>query len=274
MAVPTTITTPITDMATRNEVGGFPPAAYRVAVRAFGVLLGLCAIAWGGFFLPFFWHQASVRQVTVELLRGHAFKTQWLLEEAEQAAADQFPFCNPTNLHDAVVLRHAVLEEAMARGDQTLVSSTSSLLYDNSRTALACSPADSFVWLTLFWLDAVKRGVRPENERYLRLSYDLAPHEAWIALWRNRLSIAMFAQLPPDLADAAIEEFVKLVDTGMLYSETATIFISAAPGVRSLMSQQLRTGKLIPRQIFARTLNEKGFDFDIPGVEKPTRPWQ
>ena len=94
-----------------------------------------------------------------KLLQGHTFKMQWLLDEARQAeAADQSSFCNPTALHNAVVLRLAILNEAIAATNQTLVDSAYDPLYDATRRALSCAPADPFVWLTLFWLDVGKRG--------------------------------------------------------------------------------------------------------------------
>ena len=243
--------------------------------RGFIWLLGLGAVAWGGFVLPLFWQQATLNRVAAELLQGHNFKMQFLLDEAQQAeAAERSSFCNPTGLHNAVILRLSILNQAIAATNRTLVEAAYAPLYAASRRALACSPADALVWLTLFWLDAGKHGFLPANANYLRLSYSLGPNEGWIALWRNRLALALFAQLPTDLSDDAIDEFIKLVDTGQLYPETAAIFANAAPAVQSRLVAHLKTAKAIPREIFAQTLYAKGLDVSIPGVQPPDpRPW-
>jgi hypothetical protein len=243
-------------------------------VRAFVCLLGLAAIAWGGFLLPLFWRDAPLNRIESELLQGHAFKMQVLLENAQQAIPQQSLFCDPIALHDAVILRLNILDNALAVRNQTLVDSGSNRLHAATQRALTCAPADSFAWLTLFWLSARKHGFEQDDAVYLRLSYALGPNEGWIALPRSRLAIAMFTQLPPDLANDAINDFVKLVDTGTLYPEAVAIFAGAAPGVRSLLVERLKSSKPIPREIFARALYDKGFNIDVPGADRPVRPWQ
>jgi len=107
------------------------------------------------------------------------------------------------------------------------------------------------------------------------LSYALGPNEGWISLWRNRLALALFARLPADLANDAIDEFIKLVDTGQLYSETASIFASAAPPIQSRIVEHLKTAKAVPRQLFARALYDRGLDISIPDTTRPSLPsWQ
>jgi hypothetical protein len=245
------------------------------AARIFLWLLGSGAIAWAAFVLPLFWQQATLSRVASELLQGHSFKIQWVLREAQEAeAAQQSSFCDPTILHDAVVLHLAILDDAMSASNKTLVNSAYSPLYDSTRRALSCAPADPFAWLTLFWLDFSKYGFERDNATYLRLSYALGPNEGWIALRRSRLAIALFPRLPADLADDAIDEFIRLVDTGTLYSETAGIFASATPAVQSRLLERIKSAKAVPRQIFARTLYDEGFDVKILGIDGPAQPWR
>jgi hypothetical protein len=260
-------------MAIPNEVHGVRRATF--FVRTFASLLGLGAVAWGGFLLPPFWKQAPLNRVASELLQGHIFKRQALLEEARELdAAEKSSFCDPTELHNAVIVRLAILNEAIAAKDHQLIETAYYPLYDSTRRTLSCAPADPFAWLTLFWLDIAKHGFQPNNAEYLRLSYTLGPNEGWIALWRNQLAVALFERLPADLSNDAIEEFIKLVDTGGLYSQTAAIFASAAPAVQSRIIGCLKSAKPIPRQIFVRTLYDQGLDVDIPGVDSPAPPWQ
>ena len=131
------------------------------------------------------------------------------------------------------------------------------------------------MWLTLFWLDVGKHGF---NRSTMRTICDCPT--LWVqtkdglALWRNRLALALFEQLPADLADDAIDDFVKLVDTDGLYPETVAIFASAAPAVQSRIVEHLKTAKAVSRQTFAKRLYDRGLDVNIPEVERPARPWR
>jgi hypothetical protein len=239
-------------------------------------LLGLAAIAWGVFELPLFWQEATPRSVASRLLQGYTFKTQLLLSEAQQAEdADRQPFCNPTTLRSLATLRLFIYNESIAAANQALVESSYDPVYDAARKALTCAPTDSFLWLTLFWLDGIKHGLEQNNANYLRLSYALGPNEAWIALWRIRLAFQLFEKLPPDLSADAIDEFVMLVKTGQLYWQTAGMFRDAPPVIQNRIVEQLKTSKVTFRRAFARTLHDRGVDVIIPGVETPdVRPWR
>jgi hypothetical protein len=263
-------------MAIPNEICGVRVAAAYFLARTFIYLLGLGAIAWGGLVLPLFWRQAPLDAVASGLAQGNSFKIQMLLDEAQQVeTSEPFSFCNPTKLHNAVVLRLAIPDDAIAAAQQTTIDSAHTSFNDLTRGALACAPTDSFGWLTLFYLGAGKSGLTPENANYLRLSYALGPNEGWIALWRVRLALALFERLPSNLSNDAIEEFVKLVDTGRLYPETAKIFASSTPAAQSRIVDELKRTNSIPRQIFARVLYERGVDLKSLNFEVPDlRPWQ
>jgi hypothetical protein len=246
--------------------------AGRVVARTLTCLLGLAAVAWGGFEFPQFWRQAPLDHVASEVLQGHIFTIPLLMDEAGQLeASEKSSFCNPTAQRDAAVIRLAIVDNLMAENKTR--TSAYAALNQATRTALACAPTDSFAWLTLFWLDVKGHGFTPTNAVFLRLSYAEGPNEGWIALRRNRLAMALFSRLPSDLADDAVDEFVKLVNTGALYSETAAIFAGASPVVQKRLVDALGAAKPIPREIFAKTIYDKGMDLDIPGVEKPSRPW-
>lgn len=251
--------------------GGFE--AGRALARVFTCSLGLAAIAWGSFELPLFWRQAPVDRMASEILQGQTFATPLLMDEAKQIeASEKSSLCNPAVLRDAAAIRLAIVDNLMAEHDK-MPTSAYTTLYQATRTALSCSPTDSFEWLTLFWLDLSGHGLTAKNATYLRLSYALGPNEGWIALRRNRLAIALFPQLPSDLADDAVDEFVRLVNTAALYRETAEIFSRAAPVAQRRLAKALGSAKSIPREMFAKTIYDDGVDIQIPGVERPSRPW-
>lgn len=263
-------------MAIRSEGRGGPMAAAHFLVRTFVCLVGLVAVAWGGAFLPSLWRQAGPKRVSSEILQGHTYKMPALLNEAQQAAAaNPFQLCDPAALHDAVILRIAAFDLTVPRTNQTDADPAYGSLFDATRKALACSPADSFAWLTLFWLQIGKHGYDDGAAKYLRLSYALGPNEGWIMLWRSKLALAVFERLPTDLASDALDDFIKLVETGQLYRETATIFADAAPAVQRRIVERLKTAKATPSQIFTRLLYDRGLDIVIPGVDfRPARPWR
>jgi hypothetical protein len=244
--------------------------------RAFTCLLGVGAIGWGGLELPGFWQQASLDRVATEILQGQTFRARLLADQAQQTEPQEHSsFCNPAVLRDAVAIRLAIYDDAIASKSKTRTDATYIPLYDATRTVLSCEPADSFAWLTLFWLDLTKHGLTPENSAFLRLSYMVGPNEGWIALRRSRLAIALFPRLPADLANDAADEFVKLVDTAALYPETAAIFAHATPAVQGRLAAALKSAKPVQRQIFAETLSELGLQVRIPGVPNtPPRPWE
>ncbi len=263
-AVTTTIIGTMIGMAIPNEArdGVWIAKAYFL-VRAFIYFLGLGAIAWGCFVLPLFRQQEPINQITSQLLRGETFKVRPLLDEARRAAeSEQSTLCNPTELHNEIVVRLVILNESVAANRQVIADPAYSPLYEATQKALACAPADPFAWLTLFWLDVDKHGLRPGNVNYLRLSYALGPNEGWISLWRSRLALAVFEQLPGDLADNAIDEFSKLVNTGQLYQQTSTIFADAPRAAQNRIIEHLKTANPVSRQLFAKALYDRGLNVE------------
>jgi hypothetical protein len=248
--------------------------AYTFA-RVLTWLLAVTAIGWGGFFLPRFWQQAPLDHVASEYLQGQGFNSKTLFHIVREAeTAKQLSFCDATRLRDLLILRLAIFNDAIAERDEASVKLDYAPLYVATRTALSCAPSDSFAWLVLFWLDVGRRGFNSDNAHYLRLSYALSPNEEWIALWRNSLALSIFSQLPADLANDALAEFIKLVNTEELYSQTVKIFAGLTPAVQGRIVAKIGAVKTLPRQIFARMLYDDGIDVDIPGFRKPERPWQ
>ena len=174
-----------------------------------------------------------------------------------------------------LVLRLAIFRQAIGTTDRTLFESSYDALNDAAREALGCSPADSFVWLTLFWIDVARHGLQAENANYLRISYASGPSEAWIALWRNQLAFTLFDRLPADLADDAVGEFIKLVNTRQLYWQTGKIFENASPDGQHRITEHLKTADDVAREAFLIALHREGVDVAVPGqLPSEPRPWR
>jgi hypothetical protein len=242
--------------------------------RIFVFLLGVGAVAWGGLVLPVFKQQTPLNRVTTELLKGRNFKPQAIAAEAQKASTGPFQICNPTALRDAVVIRRAVLVDSIPLGRAPTDSAADSL-EASARSAVACAPTDSFSWLTLFWLDAVKYGPTPQNSRYLQLSYDNGPNEGWIAYWRMQVALRYLDHLSPELSNDVVADFVKILDTQILYNEAAAIFTKLPAATQGRIVDALKNATKNSQQTFAMVLAREGVNVSIPNVELPElRPWK
>jgi hypothetical protein len=135
---------------------------------------------------------------------------------------------------------------------------------------LSCSPADPYLWLALYWLASRRSDFKQDDLKYLRLSYQFGPNEGWIASKRNRLIFESFDRLPPDLANEALDEFVKLVDSSF-YPDAVVILTGPAWRMRDLILPRLKNVAERHRKEFAKALYAKGYDVVVPGVEHPDR---
>jgi hypothetical protein len=225
--------------------------------------------------LPTVWSEEAISQVAPHLIAGEAYKPE-ILAALEARLDDRGSAgLRASALGKAAVIRLRHAEDALGNGDRPTIDARLDSLGRAVDDALANAPADSFLWLVLFWLDNTRDGPQPGHLRYLRMSYALGPHEAWIAVKRNRLALAGFPTLPADLAEASISEFVGLVRSG-LYTEAADI--AAGPGlpIRAILFDRLKDLSEVDRRALARLLHDRDLDdVPVPGTEPlPQRPWR
>src|ERR1019366_8525833 len=134
------------------------------------------------------------------------------------------------------------------------------------RSSLSCVPADPFLWLALYSVEVTENGFKPDYLKYLRMSYRLGPHEGWIVLKRNPLAFTVFQQLPPDLGENAINEFVAMLLDSHFSDQAAEILIGPAWQEREqILSNLTRIGD-VDRKRFADVLQRRGYDLNVPGI--------
>ena len=104
----------------------------------------------------------------------------------------------------------SVAEDAASSADGSVLDAKMEQARAAIRASLACSPADPLLWIAVYWIDKFRDGFRVEQLDELRMSYRLGPNEGWIAIKRNPV---VFDELPTDLADYAIREFVRILET-------------------------------------------------------------
>ena len=246
----------------------------RQLMRAFIVLLGLAGVVWALVNFSAFWRQAGIEQIASEILDHETFKPKALdpfistLAEIEQSR-----YCQPKLLRSAATIRLRLAEEAIAFAEHDVVDDRLSALENGIRSALGCEPADAFLWMVLAWADNAREGPKPEQLTFLRLSYRLGPNEGWIAVRRNRLLLATFPRLPPDLAAAAVGEFGRMLDS-WLYWEAIAIFTGPGWPIRDRLLVSLRDVGERQREAFAKQLYAEGYDVIVPGIaRREPRPW-
>jgi hypothetical protein len=241
-------------------------SAHRVAIVRVGLIVfGAATVAWGLAVFPVFWRESPIEGVAKRIAFGDSFKVEVLASQlAAVEGAETSPYCRPAGIRSSALIRLRLAELALATDDRGLIDSGIEAARQSIRDALSCSPADPFLWMSLYWVDSVRNGAHPDL-RYLRMSYRLGPNEGWIAVTRNRIAFALFSQLPPDMADDVIHEFAGLVETGE-YDTVVQIFTGPAWPVRDLILPHLAQVSFEHRSAFAKAVYAAGYDVAVPGV--------
>jgi hypothetical protein len=247
---------------------------FAVPARLFTVLLGLVAIAWGTMTLPTFWRQLPIQRTADAIVDRDPFKPHAFdLLLPVVAQIEQSDYCRPEALRSAAIIRLRLAEDAMASGERDALDARLVALQDTVRRSLACTPGDSFLWMILTWLDGTREGFQPAQLTYLRLSYQFGPNEGWVAARRNRLALAMFARLPTDLADDAVKEFSRMVDS-WIYWDSIAIFTGPGWPFRERLLASLKDVGQRQREAFYSELYTQGYKVVVPGVApREPRPW-
>lgn len=256
-------------------LAGRPAGRNVVLRRIFTAAFGCTAVIWGLTTLPIFWRQSTLERTAQEIINGEPFKVEVLAGDLPLIETiEKTTFCRPAALRSAAIIRIRIAEEGRSEGVKEKSDAQMNAATDSVRESLSCSPADPFLWLALYWLDSTQHGLRPEDLKYLELSYQLGPNEGWIALKRNSAAFGIFQQLPSNLAELAINEFVGLLKAGF-YEQAAEIFTGPAWPERGLILPHLASIAKLDRQRFWEALYRRGYDVNVPGVaRRESPPWQ
>ena len=100
-----------TAMATKVS-RAVPRRPAEVVVKITISLVGIFAVAWGGWSLPVFKAEASPQFVAAKIFHGDSYKMPRLLltERQAEAVAASYPFCNPAALHSLTAIRLGIFK--------------------------------------------------------------------------------------------------------------------------------------------------------------------
>ena len=232
---------------------------YTLLVRAVAAIFGCIGIWWGSVVLPDFLKFSSTKHIANRIAAGDPFKGNTfvrqrpILRDIETSA-----FCEPSAIRSAAIMRLRMADLVLSSGGHERADELQTL--DSAiRNSLSCSPADPFLWLALFWMNSSDSHLRPDDLNYLRISYSTGPNEGWIGVKRNRLAFARYDQLTADLADNAVVEFGRLVESGF-FQAAAEIFGGLAAKERYLVLAHLNHIPKRSREDFLKVLNNLGYD--------------
>lgn len=244
------------------------------AVRVLTAVVGICSIAWSIYSSIACPAESLLRDSAERILSGEIFSPEQLngLESKLDAISKVSP--GALALSNAVVLRSRLLESELKSHNSDLASSALVDLEAAVAAALAEAPANSFLWLANYWVHELRVDMPDDRVEYLRMSYWLAPNDAWVAIKRNPLALATFSSLPAELQERALSEFARTVRSG-LFVEAADILIGPGWPIQEKLLSRLAEIKESARRNFAKELKSRGLDgATLTFLEnKPSRPF-
>jgi hypothetical protein len=252
----------------------FPRSAVWASVARLVILIiAASSLIWALVVFPVFWSDATMVNVAERIRNREAFKEDALekLKESFEGRASS----HPASLTKLAIIKLRLAESAITSLDQNATEFSYEGLRREIVDALENSPSDPFLWDVLFWVENNRNGFKPDNFKYLQMSYSLGPSEGWIAITRIRFTFALLAQLPEKLRNAAVAEFVGLVSSG-LFDPAANVVVGPGWAMRDELYSRLRTVDPVSRRAFARILYDRNLDdIRIPGVDlTQQRPWR
>lgn len=238
------------------------------------LLFGLAGVLWFYAALPAIRSAAPVRDMTARILSDDRFKSGALSTVAEQIAEQSRLTVEPSEFvrGKALILIRAA-EEAMGRESPGEADRQVKVAIDKVKSSLSVNPTDAFLWLMLYSTAISRDGFDFRNIRYLDQSYVSAPFEGWIALRRNRVSLAIFQILTEKTKTNVVSEFAALIDSGFV-EDAVLNFEGVGRPERERLLASLEEVKGINRESFAKRLARDGVKASVPGVEIDARPWR
>jgi hypothetical protein len=245
-----------------------------LVMRPLVLVLGLLSVLWSVTAIRGYSNDGSRAEIATAILSGDKFNLRQIDWIKSKIASDSVDLKQASAWRGAAVARTFLLESELSAGHREISVSEYEKLQSITRDALARSPADSLMWLTVFWLNSLREKPTASDFTFLRMSYWSGRNEGWMAFKRLPVAFAAFGSLPSEIAESALSEFVGLVRAG---SHWEAVGLLKGPGwpIRDQLVGRLTLVSLSDRRAFARALAAADINgLSIPGVEdRPSRPF-
>ncbi|WP_298241374.1 hypothetical protein [uncultured Bradyrhizobium sp.] len=238
------------------------------------LLLGLIGGLWSNSTLPTFRSLLAVREVIDRIVVEDRFKPGVLTNIQVWLDALSVPLVQHPDVARAkalVAVRKS--QETMAHDGAVGADLLVEVGEQRVRSTLAQSPADSFLWQTLYSVATFRGGFAESNIQFLELSYAAGPFEGWIASRRSRLALASFPMLSSRLQGRVIAEFAALVDSDFIEVAVNNLETVGWAQRESLLSG-LKTVDMESKERLSRRLSADGINVKVPDIEFDERPWR
>jgi hypothetical protein len=257
-----------------RSISGLTRRSYFV-LRVGLAALGCAAIVWGSFFFVISWPQATVERAAARIIDAETYRLSDLkhLRSMAMEMQDTGP-CRPLIARSAAIIQLRLAEIETAQPQPGEPEKELEQARAQIARSLACSPADPFLLMSLFWLNTLQFGFNSADLDLLRLSYRLGPNEGWVGLRRFSLALAVIKQLPPELVRAMVDDFVNLVGAA-IYPQMVDRFIPADLATRKMLLSALDRLSDFHRRNFAAYMKSSGIETPaFEGEKREPRPWQ
>lgn len=202
-----------------------------VLVGGMGLIWGISNVARGAASDAFF-------DLETHLLKFETFSRATAATNLDSAAVQDLSACDTHAQRALMLLEIPLADAALRSGAVQEFDQRSRSLETRARRTLGCSPRDSLVWLLLFALENEHGRIDDHTFDLLSMSYETSPNEAWIAVRRVVVAVAVMPAAPEALQQTILAEFQYLVRNRFV-EMPARAYSSASPRVRSLLQTSI-----------------------------------
>lgn len=234
-------------------------------------MFGLVGAIWFVLTLPALWSAPLAKDVVARILAKDRFKVGALKDVLKSMRDGQeWGLSRGEEVRARALVQLRIVEELEAKASEypDALGTEVSL-----RSALLLNPADSFLWLMLYSLENSRNGFDAKSVDLLAQSYATGPLEAWIALQRNRIALAVFPALGMTTQQEILFEFSALVESRFI-EDAALNLTTAGWQQRDRLLMSLTQVDLASRKALARRIFSSGVAVDVPGVQIDERWWR
>ncbi|QDP24364.2 hypothetical protein [Bradyrhizobium cosmicum] len=179
--------------------------------------------------------------------------------------------CGAKTMRELLLLQLAIADESIRSSNLKQADTDIEAVASSSRALLLCAPSEGLGWLGSYWAAIRQEGFGPRTSAFLGLSYQLAPHEAWLQLIRAPLALRVYRALPPELKTNAVEDFADIFKA-RLFPSAAAFYQAAAAGARADLLDRTCAAPEADRRLFQRYVTDKGLQLRHPCYQNDERP--